>query len=151
MLRSRLGARDPWSSAGTSLKRKRSLNDSHVDLTKLKTAVRALQELADELAGIRETEGALAGIVEGVDALQAMLARAQDAVRPGPTRRCRRPSPFVPRQSTPPPSARTTWRASASRAACSSSGATGCSRARGRCRGAASTGCAAQSGGSATA
>lgn len=50
-------------------KRKRSIHDTPVDLTRMQLAWRALQE---ELSGIEETEAEMAEITTHVDALQGI-------------------------------------------------------------------------------
>ncbi|TFY76544.1 hypothetical protein EWM64_g7469 [Hericium alpestre] len=58
-------------------KRKRSLQDSPVDLTKMRMAMNRLGALKEELEGIEETEGELKALMLHVDALEAILGTAK--------------------------------------------------------------------------
>ncbi|KAH9956607.1 hypothetical protein BC827DRAFT_1270800 [Russula dissimulans] len=56
-----------------SQKRKRSVHDTPVDLTKMQLARQRLSALQEELSGIEETEGEMGEIMRHVDALQDIL------------------------------------------------------------------------------
>ncbi|SRR6266550_4845511 len=56
-------------------KRKRSLQDSTVDLSKMRMAVNRLEALKEELDGIEETEEELRTISEHVTALEDILVK----------------------------------------------------------------------------
>lgn len=64
-----------------SHKRKRSLQDSPVDLTKMKMAMQRVQALREELAGIEETEGEMEALVTHVNSLEEILRSAKKPVR----------------------------------------------------------------------
>ncbi len=64
-----------------SHKRKRSLQDSTVDLSKMSMALTRLEALKDELEGIEETEAELRTISEHVLALENILRGAKKPVR----------------------------------------------------------------------
>jgi hypothetical protein len=63
-----------------SQKRKRSVHDTPVDLTKMQLARQRLSALQEELRGIEETEAEMAGIMEHVDALQDILGSTKKLV-----------------------------------------------------------------------
>ncbi|KAH9955341.1 hypothetical protein BC827DRAFT_876839 [Russula dissimulans] len=56
-----------------SQKRKRSVHDTPVDLTKMQQARQRLLALQEEFRGIEETEPDMAEIIKHVDALQDIL------------------------------------------------------------------------------
>jgi hypothetical protein len=56
-----------------SHKRKRSIHDTPVDLTKMQLARQRLSALQEELRGIEETEAEMAEIMIHVNALQGIL------------------------------------------------------------------------------
>jgi len=58
-------------------KRKRSIQDSPVDLSKMKMAMNHLVSLKEELDGIQETEGEMDAVMEHVHALQKILENAK--------------------------------------------------------------------------
>ena len=62
-------------------KRKRSLQDSHVDLSKMRMALDRLEALKEELDGIEETEEEIHSISDHVLALQDILKGAKKPVR----------------------------------------------------------------------
>ena len=64
-----------------SHKRKRSLQDSPVDLTKMKMAMQRVQALREELAGIEETEGEMEALMTHVNSLEEILCSAKKPVR----------------------------------------------------------------------
>lgn len=63
-----------------SHKRKRSLQDSTVDLSKIRMALNRLDALKAELDGIEETEEELATVLEHVLALENILKGAKKPV-----------------------------------------------------------------------
>lgn len=69
------------STSSKTHKRKRSLQDTPVDLSKLRQASLRLRELKKELDDIEETEGVLAAIMEHVAALEDILRTAKRPVR----------------------------------------------------------------------
>jgi hypothetical protein len=62
-------------------KRKRSLQDSHLDLSKMRMALNRLEALKEELDGIEETEEELQTISDHVLALENILKGAKKPVR----------------------------------------------------------------------
>ena len=64
-----------------SHKRKRSLQDSPVDLTKMKMAMQRVQALREELAGIEETESEMEALMTHVNSLEEILRSAKKPVR----------------------------------------------------------------------
>jgi hypothetical protein len=62
-------------------KRKRSLQDSTVDLSKMRMALNCLESLKEELNGIEKTEEELQTITEHVQALENILRGAKKPVR----------------------------------------------------------------------
>ena len=62
-------------------KRKRSLQDSPVDLSKMRMALHRLESLKEELSGIEETEEELQTITDHVLALEIILRSAKKPVR----------------------------------------------------------------------
>ena len=64
-----------------SHKRKRSLQDSPVDLTKMKMAMQRVQALREELADIEETEGEMEALMTHVNSLEEILRSAKKPVR----------------------------------------------------------------------
>ena len=63
-------------------KRKRSLQDSPIDVSKMRMALNRLDALKAELDGIQETEEELDGISKYVLALEDSLKGAKKPVRP---------------------------------------------------------------------
>ncbi|KAG9309681.1 hypothetical protein JVU11DRAFT_10353 [Chiua virens] len=63
--------------AGKSHKRKRSLQDSPVDLSKMRMALNCLESLKEELDGIEETRAEITEIWEHVRVLEAILQGAK--------------------------------------------------------------------------
>lgn len=63
-----------------SHKRKRSLQDSPVDLSKMKVALHRLNALKEELDGVEETEAELGAVMEHVAALEEILNSAKKPV-----------------------------------------------------------------------
>ena len=63
-------------------KRKRSLQDSPIDISKTKMTLNFLDALKAELDGIQETEEDLDGISKHVLALEDILKGAKKSVRP---------------------------------------------------------------------
>lgn len=63
-------------------KRKRSLQDSPIDVSKMRMALNRLDALKAELDGIQETEEELDGISKHVLALEDILKGAKKPVRP---------------------------------------------------------------------
>lgn len=61
-------------------KRKRSINDTPIDLTKMQTARQHLLALQEESEGIEETELEMAKIMCHVDALQDILGSSKKLV-----------------------------------------------------------------------
>jgi hypothetical protein len=61
-------------------KRKRSLQDMPVDLTKMQLAKQRLQALQEELSGIEETTDEMGQIMVHVDALQDILKTTKKLV-----------------------------------------------------------------------
>jgi hypothetical protein len=61
-------------------KRKRSLQDSPVDLTKMKMAMQRVRALKEELAGIEETEGEVEALMTHVNSLEEILRSAKKPV-----------------------------------------------------------------------
>lgn len=61
-------------------KRKRSINDAPVDLTKMQAARQRLLALQDELKDIEETELEMAEIMSHVNALQDILGSSKKLV-----------------------------------------------------------------------
>lgn len=61
-------------------KRKRSIQDTPVDLTKMQLARQRLSALQEELSGIEETETEMEEIMKHVDALQGILGSAKKLV-----------------------------------------------------------------------
>ena len=64
----------------TGHKCKRRLQDTHVDLMKMKMALHQLNELKEELDGIEETEDEMTSIMEHLDALHEILNNAKKPV-----------------------------------------------------------------------
>jgi hypothetical protein len=62
-------------------KRKRSLHDAPVDLSKMQLAKQRLQALQEELSGIEETTEEMNQIMTHVDALQDILDTTKKPVR----------------------------------------------------------------------
>src|ERR1700729_3783754 len=62
-------------------KRKRRLQESPVDLTKMKMAMRRVRALKEELAGIEETEGEMEALMTHVNSLEEILRGAKKPVR----------------------------------------------------------------------
>jgi hypothetical protein len=62
-------------------KRKRSLQDSTVDLLKMRMALNRLESLKEELNGIEETEEKLQTITKHVHALENILRGEKKPVR----------------------------------------------------------------------
>jgi hypothetical protein len=62
-------------------KRKRSIQDTPVDLSKMKIAMNHLIFLKEELDGIQETEGEMNAVMEHVHSLQKILESAKKPVR----------------------------------------------------------------------
>ncbi|TFY52650.1 hypothetical protein EVG20_g10461 [Dentipellis fragilis] len=60
-------------STSTDHRRKRSLQESHVDLSKTNTALYRLRQLQAELEGIEETEAEMAAVMKHVNALEDIL------------------------------------------------------------------------------
>jgi hypothetical protein len=58
-------------------KRKRSIQDTSVDLSKMKMAISHAISLKEELAGIQETEAEMEAVMEHVHALQKILESAK--------------------------------------------------------------------------
>lgn len=67
-------------SAQRGHKRKRSLQDTPVDLTKMQLARQRLAALQEELSGIKETETEMEEIMNHVDALQSILGNTKKLV-----------------------------------------------------------------------
>ena len=65
----------------SSHKRKRSLHDAPVDLTKMQLAKQRLRALQEELGGIEETTDEMEQIMTHVDALQVILGTTKKLVR----------------------------------------------------------------------
>lgn len=65
-------------------KRKRSIQDTSVDLNKMKMAMNHLISLKEELDGIQETEGEMEVVIEHVHALQKILESAKKPNKPHP-------------------------------------------------------------------
>ena len=63
-----------------SHKRKRSIQDTPVDLTKMQLAKHRLVALQEELAGVQETEGAMEEVMRHVDALVSILGTGEELV-----------------------------------------------------------------------
>ena len=63
-----------------SHKRKRSIQDTPVDLTKMQLARQQLTALQQELAGIQETEKEMEELMTHLDALQEILGTAKKRV-----------------------------------------------------------------------
>jgi hypothetical protein len=61
-------------------KRKRSLQNSPVDLTKMKMAMQRVRALKEELAGIEETEGEVEALMTHVNSLEDILRSAKKPV-----------------------------------------------------------------------
>jgi hypothetical protein len=61
-------------------KRKRSLQDSPVDLSKMRMAIKQLEELKTELEGIEETEAEMQEVMLHVAALEDILNTAKKPV-----------------------------------------------------------------------
>lgn len=61
-------------------KRKRSIQDTPVDLTKMQLARQRLSALQEELSGIEETETEMEEIMKHVDALQGILGSTKKLV-----------------------------------------------------------------------
>lgn len=61
-------------------KRKRSIQDTPVDLTKMQLARQRLSALQEELSGIEETETEMEEIMKHVDALQGILGSTKKFV-----------------------------------------------------------------------
>jgi hypothetical protein len=61
-------------------KRKRSIHDTPVDLSKMKMAISHLASLKEELDGIQETEVEMESVMEHVHALQKILESAKKPV-----------------------------------------------------------------------
>ncbi|KAJ7506985.1 hypothetical protein B0H11DRAFT_1969712 [Mycena galericulata] len=68
------------SHSGKGQKRKRSLEDSPVDLTVMKKARSCLLSLQQELEGIEETAGEITAIMEQVEVLQGILGTTQKPI-----------------------------------------------------------------------
>ena len=66
--------------SGKGHKRKRSIQDTPVDLNKMKMALNHLSSLKEELDGIQETEGEMEAVMEHVHALQKILETAKKRV-----------------------------------------------------------------------
>jgi hypothetical protein len=64
-----------------SHKCKQSLQDSPVDLTKMKMAIQCVQALREELAGIEETEGEMEALMNHVNCLEESLCSVKKPVR----------------------------------------------------------------------
>ena len=62
-------------------KRKRSLQDSTVDLGKMAAAKSRVEALKEELEGIDETAGTMLIIMEHIEALEQILTNAKKPVR----------------------------------------------------------------------
>jgi predicted component of type VI protein secretion system len=62
-------------------KRKRSIHDTPVDLTKMQLARQRLLALQEELAGIEETSEEMEQIMSHVEALQDILGSTRKLVR----------------------------------------------------------------------
>lgn len=71
----------------SSHKRKRSLHDAPVDLTKMQLAQQRLRSLQEELSGIEETTDEMEQIMTHVDALQDILHTTKKLVRGDSTSR----------------------------------------------------------------
>lgn len=63
-----------------SYKRKRSIQDTPVDLTKMQLVRQRLAALQEELAGIEETEEEMEEVTRHVEALQYILGTAKKLV-----------------------------------------------------------------------
>jgi predicted component of type VI protein secretion system len=61
-------------------KRKRSIQDTPVDLTKMQLARQRLSALQEELSGIEETETEMEEIMKHLDALQGILGSTKKLV-----------------------------------------------------------------------
>jgi hypothetical protein len=67
--------------SGKRHNRKRSIQDTPVDLSKMKMALKYLSSLKEELDGIQETEGEMEAVMQHVHALQKILETAKKPVR----------------------------------------------------------------------
>ena len=61
-------------------KHKRSIEDTPLDLSKMKIAMKHLVSIKEELDGIQETEGEMEAVMKHVQALEKILENAKKPV-----------------------------------------------------------------------